>query len=263
MAGTFPVLEDGQVCKYPVASTSSWVTRVNQFVDFSEQRWVNRQPLRRFVFQYKDISAADLATLKAFFETQKGMFDTFTVPFDGGTFENMVFEHDDFMPVEDRFPNRYSLTLRMKQTRPNGWFYTISGTPAYPQINGGIITQRPWTKGEMFFTSKIDLESGGRYSYAWRSDPLRKWELNYPVIEQSEGYSIGLFFEQMHGRMTSFDFDDPDLYLAARRSPHSFASPDPAYQAIPNCRFDMDEFTLQYVQLNYCSCKVTIVEVPS
>lgn len=263
MAGTFPILEDGQVCRYPVNSTTAWVTRVNQFVDFTEQRWVTRQPLRKLVFAYRDVSAADTAVLRAFFETQKGMFDTFTVPFDGGTFENMVFEQDDFSPVEDKFPNRYSFTLKMKQTRPNGWFYTSSGTPQYPQIYHGVITQKPWTQGERFYTAKIDLESGGRYSYAWRDEPLRKWELTYSVIELQEGYDLALFFEQMHGRMTSFNFDDPTLYLAAIQPPYSAMSPNPAYASIPNCRFDMDEFTLEYVQFNYCSCKVTVVEVPS
>ena len=272
MAGTFPVLESGAVCKYPVTLRSGWSTKVNQFVDFSEQRWVTRQPLIKLVFEYRNLSRADINTLKVFVETQLGEYDTFSVPFDGYQYDNMVFDQDDFRPIEDKEPNRFSVTLKMRQMRPNGWFNApidvVGSTPNYPFITGvvatvspityGVITQRPWTGGERYFTNKVDLETGYRYSYAWTQTPLQRWELNYPVITEVEADIIRNFFDAMHGRMYHFNFDDPDLYILARQSPYSWTSPDPSYESIPNCRFDSDDLDVVYVGPGQWSTKTYV-----
>jgi hypothetical protein len=276
MGGTWPLLESGSICKYPVTRRSGWLTRVNCFVDFSEQRWVVRQPLVEFIFKYRNVSRADVAALRVFFETQLGAYDTFVVEFDGITYQDMVFDQDNFSPVEEQEPNRFSLEFKLKQTRPNGWFQApvdrVLDTPAYPfigdpatiSITHGVITQRPWTGTETYFTNKIDLESGTRYSYAWLPTPLRRWELNYPTITEADAVTIENFFQAMHGRMYHFYFHDPELFLLARKSPFSWAAPDPNYQPISNCRFDMDQIEIQYVQPGQWTTKVFVAEyVPS
>jgi hypothetical protein len=252
------------------------LTRVNQFVDFSEQRWVVRQPLAEFVFKYRDVSRADVATLKEFFEAQLGAYDTFTVEFDGIEYKDMVFDQDNFSPVEDREPNRFSLEFKLKQTRPNGWFVApidkAALVPTYPfATNDGspssfrmVVTQKPWTGGETYYTNKVDLESGTRYSYSWIQTPLRRWELNYPTIGEDEAATLENFFHAMHGRMYHFKFHDPELYLAARSDPFSWESPDPSYAPIDNCRFDMDSIEITYVQPGQWSTKIYVAEyVPS
>lgn len=270
MAGLFPTLEDGQICRYPVDAKSAWVTRVNQFVDFTEQRWVVRQPLQSFVFKYNHVSRADTNVIREFFRTQKGMFDGFTVVFDGFEYQNMYFDQDEFMPVEeDKWPNRFTFSLKLKQARPNGWFW-ISDNPDeqdLPFIAGGVTTQTPWTSGETFFTSKIDLETGSRYSYNWiakegeaTEEPLRRWEINYAHITHDEAVVLFVFFHQMHGRLRPFRMHDPDLYVQSRQAPFSPESPDPNYKVFPNCRFDMDEINLNYLGPNEYSTKLLIAE---
>lgn len=270
MAGTFPTLSTGSICKYPVTRKSGWLTRVNQFVDFTEQRWVVRQPLMDVVFEYRNLSRADIATLKTFFETQLGAYDTFEVDFDGIAYQNMVFDQDDFSPVEDREPNRFSISFKMKQTRPNGWFEAptdISGSvQSYPFVSSNVVTnrfvatQRPWTGGETYYTNKVDLEVGYRYSYYWLQTPLVKYELNYPALNEAEAQTLENFFQSMHGRMYHFNFDDPDAYVAARQTPYSWMTPNPSYKQISNCRFDMDKIEITYAQPGQWATKVYIAQ---
>jgi Conserved hypothetical protein 2217 (DUF2460) len=273
MAGTFPILSSGSAYKYPLNRKSGWLTRVNQFVDFTEQRWVTRQPLVAFVLQYKNISRADLATLKSFFDAQLGGYDnTWTMDFDGYVFNDMVFDQDDFRPVEEDEPNRFSITFKVKQTRISGWFSlpleSTSSIPTYPFIGPdgtptsgpAVITQRPWTGGESWYTNKVSLETGAYYSYAWIQEPLMRWELNYPAITEADAAVLEKFFHQCHGRMYDFNFHDPELFLLARESPHSWASPDPGYSPVPNCRFDMDDIEIQYVQPGQWATKIYVAQ---
>ncbi len=261
MSGIFPTIEDGQVTRYPVQNKSSWVARVNQFADFSEQRWVTRQPLAEFVFRYRDVSRADVETLRNFFRAQKGAYDDFTLVFDGYEYQNMVFDQDVFEPVEESMPNRFSLELKLKQTRPNGWFWIPSPSDdTYPHINLGVLTQRPWTNGETFHTNKIDMETGRRYSYAWIQEPIKQWALNYPVITHDEAATLLKFFHKMHGRYGTFKFDDPEEWHIARSDPFSSSNPDPLYQPHQNCRFDMDDISLEYLGPNHYATKILITE---
>lgn len=243
MPSQFPTLEDGQVCRYPVQRNANWLTKVNQFVDFSEQRWVSRLPLAAFVFQYNNISRADMIALRDFFEIQKGSYDTFTIEFDGQLYEDMVFDQDDFAPQETK-PDRYSLSLKLKQTRPSGILLGYDGNPVYPTIANGVMTQKPWTPGEAYSTNKVDLEIGIRYADYWLENPLRRFVINYPVITDEERIKIENFFHAMHGRMKTFKFVDPD----------------PPNTEYPKCRFDMDELLVEYKGPNHNSLRVQIAE---
>lgn len=115
MAGSFPTLASGSVAKFPTTRAVGFDTEVERFLNDKEQRYANRRALVAFDLVFSSLSAADVATLRTFFETQKGQLDsTWTLAFDGTTYSNMVFIHDDFTATEMK-PKRWSVRLRCVQ----------------------------------------------------------------------------------------------------------------------------------------------------
>lgn len=115
MAGSFPTLASGVLARYPFSRSVAFDTEVVRFLNDHEQRWANHRALNGFDLQYDLLKAADLATLRTFFETQKGQLDsTWSITFDGTTYDNMAFTHDDFAATESS-PKRWSVRLRCVQ----------------------------------------------------------------------------------------------------------------------------------------------------
>lgn len=118
MAGTFPILSSGQVAKYPVQRSRTYLTEVVKFINDKEQRWVKRAPLEAFALQFTSLNADDVETLREFFNSQLGMFDkTWTLEFDGVTYEHMVFAHDEFREEESDKMELFNVTLQCRQVR--------------------------------------------------------------------------------------------------------------------------------------------------
>jgi len=117
----FPNLKSGQPAMYPATRAKTFRTGVHQFADGSEQRWRAAAPLTGWALEYRDINGYDVSLLRAFFVSTKGAFDrtfTITVPAGGTQYQNMAFDQDDFTAAESR-PNRWTVTLRLRQVRKN------------------------------------------------------------------------------------------------------------------------------------------------
>jgi hypothetical protein len=113
------MLSTGSVAMYPVTYGHAYATAVLRSVNDKEQRWAERAPLADFILPFTDISAADLATVKSFINTQMGQLDkTWSITIDGVAYSNMTFIHDDFAYTENK-PNLWSFTLRARQVRKN------------------------------------------------------------------------------------------------------------------------------------------------
>lgn len=115
---------------------------------------------------------------------------------------------------------------------------------SYPTINAlGVRFQFPIENTRAFLTSKVDQIAGKRYAYYWRASGLRKWTIQYPVLEDAERLTIENFFASVNGRLGEFDFTDPEGNLH------------------PRCRFDMDDLSVEYVGPGQQSVTVVIVEL--
>ena len=85
MANTFPTLSSGSMtvygslgagamAMYPATVVNSYVTRVIQFVNSSEQRWTVRGALFGAVLSFQNLNGYDLSLLRNFFVQMKGSF---------------------------------------------------------------------------------------------------------------------------------------------------------------------------------------------
>jgi len=75
MSGLLPLIGNATVL-YPVGRKVGFDTNVALAIDASEQRAKRRPALTEFALKYSRISADDLATFKAFVESQHGPFDS-------------------------------------------------------------------------------------------------------------------------------------------------------------------------------------------
>lgn len=113
----FPTLSSGQVAKHPATRIRSASTKVLSFADDTEQRWKQRAPLARFTLTYRRLKQADMITLRNFFDSMKGEYDsTFSITLDGTTYNNCAFDQDEFTYVE-KSEKLYDVTLKIRQTQ--------------------------------------------------------------------------------------------------------------------------------------------------
>jgi hypothetical protein len=243
MAGTFPTLSTGSVCMRPVTRTISAAVRVLRKLNDTEQRFRTAPILSGWELTYTRMKWADVETLRTFFETQKGAFDTtWSFPFDGATYNHLAFDQDEFMFSEQRL-GRFDVSLRIRQVKKSGTYVT-SGTATYPTINGGVITQLPANTSLRYLTTRNDMASGLRFTRTERDNPLRAWMCSYPVITSTEAATLVDFFTSMGGRRDSFTFEDPNTGTD--------------YTA----RFAQDEFRWQFVGHGISNVSLQIEQVP-
>ena len=117
---SFPTIRSGSTrVLYPLTRTASYLTRTLQFNNDKEQRWVVRPVLAKFALEYNEINATDLSTLKTFFDSCKGAYDsTWDITVGGVLYSYMVFEEDDWTATESK-PNLWTVRLTLRQTRKN------------------------------------------------------------------------------------------------------------------------------------------------
>lgn len=244
MAGTFPNLSSGQVCMYPVQRSVSVATKKIRFANDTEQRFQTAPILNAWVLDYKGLTAANLSTLRTFFQTQKGQFDkSWTFPFDGTSYTAMTFDQDDFTFTETADAvGRFSLSLRVRQVAKSG-SYSSGLSAVFPSIRSGVITQLPFTASERFKTLKVDMDSGQRYTYAARATPRRAWTLEFSALTASELATLMNFFFSMNGSLSTFSFTDPNSGTT--------------YTTV---RFADDTFVARYLSANVRAARVELEE---
>jgi len=114
----------------------------------------------------------------------------------------------------------------------------------FPLIGGGhIVSQYPYTTAPAFLHTKVDMPCGVRWSYSWRTNPLRTFVVSYRSIPTADVKTLEEFFNSMSGRYGTFSFMDLE-----------------AGNVHPNCRFDQDNFQVTYNGVNNCSVTLRIAE---
>jgi hypothetical protein len=97
----------------------------------------------------------------------------------------------------------------------------------YPQIRSGITTQRPYSTIASFLHSINEMECDVRYSYAWRLNPLSRFEVAHQSISTADLSTLESFFSSMGGRYGSFIFLDPAGNLIPQSEVFADGSTDP------------------------------------
>jgi hypothetical protein len=116
----FPTPSFGQVTMVPVQRMVQRSTVIVYFGDDSEQRWRSSIPVARFTLKFTNIAGYDVEVLRQFFQAGKGMYDvTWSLVFDGSTYDNCGFDQDDF-PVHEPsdYATQYSFDLKVRQNLP-------------------------------------------------------------------------------------------------------------------------------------------------
>jgi hypothetical protein len=114
----------GAMAMYPATVVNSYVTRVIQFLDSSEQRFTVRNVLFGCVLEFKNLNGYDLSLLRNFFVQMKGSYvdaallNTFSMTIAGEIYNWLHLDDDKFEAECDRAES-YSLKLKISQVRPN------------------------------------------------------------------------------------------------------------------------------------------------
>ena len=216
MAGTFPNLSSGTVAKYPVVRSLIFPVKRVRFLDDTEQSWRTAPAINRWTLAYTKLSYADVTTLKTFFATQKGSFDsTWSFSIDGATWTSMKFEDDRFSSQETG-PNRHSVNLNISQTMKSG-SYASGSISVFPTINGGVQVQYPFTTNDDFLTTKVTMDTGLQFAWYNRTATLNSWPLRFPVVTNSEAVALFDFYAKALGPQTYFSFTDPNTAVTHTR----------------------------------------------
>lgn len=232
---------------YPLRLTVNCLTRTQRGTNAAEQRYAVRPAYAAIEATYTHLSETDRASVQSFFETQKGMFDaTWTLAFDSKTFTAMRFQ-DDELTWEEARVNRWTATIRTL-----GLYPAVASPPStLPALPSGAVTQLPWSKRTRYETNYIDMESGARHALALRGGGLtnfptgveRQWDIRCPAILPETAEEFLQFFVSKHGRLGTFDFEDPDTLVT-----------------YTGCRFAADELQVQYIGYNNCSASFSVVK---
>jgi hypothetical protein len=109
---------------YPAQFSHLFATRVHQFLDDGEQRWVVRGELLNLVLQFHSVSGYDFSVVRDFFNSLLGSYvdsalvNTFSIAIDGVLYKWCCFVSDALENVVSR-GETYSFTLAIRQVAPN------------------------------------------------------------------------------------------------------------------------------------------------
>lgn len=118
---SFPALFSGSVSLYPLTRSRRFPVEIQQWSDFTEQRWVRSAELQlsRIQLTIDDVNATDKAAIVSFFEGRKGSFDaTWDITIGGTTYEYLAFDSDELACTEST-DGLWSIRVTAVQTRKN------------------------------------------------------------------------------------------------------------------------------------------------
>jgi hypothetical protein len=228
-----------------VVRTLAMPCRVIEFLDGTEQRWAAGDPLNSFALTFQDVPAAELLILQNWFDTVKGAFDStwgFT-SVDGAAYPHMGLDQDELPAVEGGRPGLFSCSVKMRQVAPDGAYVGVTAA-TYPALPNGVYTQRPFSQGRKWLTTRNDLASGARLARHEWGAAKRFWSCDYSAITLAELQGRLDFFVAMRGRLRTFGFIDPQLGGAP----------------VPNCRFDGDEFAARCLGAGQWAVSLMVAE---
>jgi hypothetical protein len=252
VAGSLPTVRGGVQCLYPVTRRVEFLTDVAIALDSTEQRFKRRPALTTFELPYRRITLADTNTMRAFFASQKGTFDsTWDFTLGSTTYSAMTFLDPDFAAREEAdAPTYYSFTLRARQTQNTG---QTAGSPgaAFPALSSGLRAQLPYTTIRRASVMVNDNPMGPRYAWTWFGGSLsgfptgllHGWELTFPVLTDADLSTIETHFRNQWGRWSGFSFTDPDDSTTYTK-----------------CRYDQDVLAVSHDAFNQSSLTLRIIE---
>lgn len=222
----FPTLAKGAILLSPQRSVAVPVEIVT-FMDGHEQRWRSAPILQSWALTVR-CNSTDLASVLGFFDTAKGAYDsTWTFGFDGLSSTNCVFESDDAVLQRKVAANLYEISLKIRQCRQS---LTQSTAPtSWPSINGGVMTQYPYSETRRWATIVNKMANGMQFAYSKYSSPKRLWNLAYPAITAAEASTLLSAFLNLGGAWREFSLVDPRTGIA-----------------FPHCRIDSQAMALTY-----------------
>jgi hypothetical protein len=116
---SFPALFSGSVSLYPLTRGRRFPVAIQQWSDYSEQRWVQSAEVSRFQLTIDDVNATDKGSIVTFFEGRKGSFDaTWDITIGGTTYNYLAFE-DDELACTEATDGLWSIRVAAVQTRKN------------------------------------------------------------------------------------------------------------------------------------------------
>lgn len=253
MAGSLPNVRVSAQALYPVTRRVEFLTDVAIAIDSTEQRSKTRPPLTRFVFPYTRLSSSDMGTIRTFFESQKGSFDsTWSVTLGSTTYSNLALEDDSFEAVEAaQTQTTYAFTLKARQVKNPGYTCGSPGA-AFPTLANGLRTQLPYSQIRRFSVMKsVSPTTGLQYAFTWfgasltgfPSGALHGWQLSFPVLSDADLSTLETHFRNQWGRWSSFTFRDPETGTD-----------------YPKCRYDQDVFEVTHQQPNVNSLTLRVME---
>lgn len=240
MPASFPTLSQAHCTLYPCDRAISAPVHVAKFLNGSEQRWRTAPVLNEWMLLIRATSA-DVTAIQNFWDTVKGAYDsTWTLTFDGETFTNCVFEADDLVIERPGASASWKVQLKVRQCVQS--MVAPSAPTAYPTINGGVVTQYPYSATRKWATTRNRMPNGKQWAWAEWTAPRRTWQLNYPNITPAEASDLLDCFVGAGGQWGSFSFTDV------------------GGAAYATCRFGMDSFNLRYLGKSECSVSGVVIE---
>lgn len=116
---SFPALFSGSVSLYPLTRGRRMPVAIQEWSNFTEQRWRRSAELARIQLTFDDVSTGDKEAIVSFFEQRKGTFDaTWDITVGATTYFYMAFESDELSCTES-INGLWSLRLTAVQTRKN------------------------------------------------------------------------------------------------------------------------------------------------
>ena len=121
---TFPTISFGRVMQFPLARTNSCKTQVLQYTNDQEQRWVRFQPVLDLELTFTEVDGTSISLVREFWQSMKGTDQT-TFDMNLGTgphgesysWTNLLFVDDSFKITQNAKPNRWNLSLKLRQTQ--------------------------------------------------------------------------------------------------------------------------------------------------
>lgn len=114
---------------------------------------------------------------------------------------------------------------------------------AYPFLAFGGEAHLPYVRRHEFLTARVDMPTGWRHSYFWRSTELLRWDLQYTNLSDADLALLVNFYASMFGRYGEFDFTDPENAVLYTK-----------------VRFDMDELPVQHLGPNQHNLTVRLAQ---
>jgi len=215
MAGGFPTLAHGQTTQAGLVHKLEIRADIQQFRSGAEQRYAISGLLNSFSIGLSNLSWDELSSLRSFWILQKGAYDSLwniqlTDPLTKTErpYLYMAFQDDEFSYSEQK-ARRFSVTLNAAQTV--GETVTVDPGADFPLLATHAKWQMPSTSALEFKTDRNDLEAGKRISYYAWPEPLRKWNLDFPIITDDELKAYCTHYLNQGGPVNDFHFSDPDL----------------------------------------------------